>query len=57
MAIAGINGCATVPYQVRTGTVRTATLRQMESLNMDRAAQILIRIYKEVTCPNSSDHG
>jgi murein L,D-transpeptidase YafK len=36
-----------VPYQVRTGTVRTATLRQMETLNMDRAAPILIRIYKE----------
>jgi murein L,D-transpeptidase YafK len=27
--------------------VRTATLRQMENLNMDRAAPILIRIYKE----------
>ena len=33
--------------KVRTGTVRTPTLRQMESLNMDRAAPILIRIYKE----------
>jgi murein L,D-transpeptidase YafK len=32
---------------VRTGTVRTATLRDMESLNMDRAAPILVRIYKE----------
>ena len=32
---------------VRTGTVRMPTLRQMESLNMDRAAPILIRIYKE----------
>jgi murein L,D-transpeptidase YafK len=27
--------------------VRTPTLRQMESLNMDRAAPVLIRIYKE----------
>jgi murein L,D-transpeptidase YafK len=27
--------------------VRTLTLRQMESLNMDRAAPVLIRIYKE----------
>ena len=27
--------------------MRTPTLRQMESLNMDRAAPILIRIYKE----------
>jgi murein L,D-transpeptidase YafK len=27
--------------------VRTSTLHDMESLNMDRAAPILIRIYKE----------
>jgi murein L,D-transpeptidase YafK len=47
MAIASVGSCTTAPYQVRTGTVRTATLRQMESLNMDRAAPILIRIYKE----------
>jgi murein L,D-transpeptidase YafK len=32
---------------VRTGTVRTSTLRQIESLNMDRTAPVLIRIYKE----------
>jgi murein L,D-transpeptidase YafK len=32
---------------VRTGTVRTSTLKQMEKLNMDRAAPILIRIDKE----------
>jgi murein L,D-transpeptidase YafK len=31
----------------RTEDVRTSTLLQMESLNMDRAAPILIRIYKE----------
>jgi murein L,D-transpeptidase YafK len=47
VAIASIGSCTTVPYQVRTGTVRTPTLRQMESLNMDRAAPVLIRIYKE----------
>ena len=44
-------GCSSPRYktepEVRTGTVRTPTLRQMESLNMDRAAPILIRIYKE----------
>ena len=32
---------------VRAGTVRTSTIKQMEALNMDRAAPILIRIYKE----------
>ena len=47
VAIASIGSCTTVPYQVRTGTVRTPTLSQMESLNMDRAAPVLIRIYKE----------
>ena len=47
IAIASIGSCTTVPYQVRTGTVRTPTLRQMESLDMDRAAPVLIRIYKE----------
>ena len=47
VAIATIGSCTTVPYQVRTGTVRTPTLQQMESLNMDRAAPVLIRIYKE----------
>jgi murein L,D-transpeptidase YafK len=47
VAIASIGSCTTVPYQVRTGTVRTPTLRQMESLNMDRAAPVLIRTYKE----------
>jgi murein L,D-transpeptidase YafK len=47
VATASIGSCTTVPYQVRTGTVRTPTLRQMESLDMDRAAPVLIRIYKE----------
>jgi len=32
---------------VRTGTVRTSTLKEMETLNMDREAPICIRIYKE----------
>jgi murein L,D-transpeptidase YafK len=45
--IAALGSCTSVPYQVRTGTVRTATLRDMESLNMDRTAPVLIRIYKE----------
>jgi murein L,D-transpeptidase YafK len=49
--IAGLSGCSSVVYApkaaVRTGTVRSTTIRQMETLNMDRAAPILIRIYKE----------
>jgi len=32
---------------VRTGSVRMPTFRQMETLNMDRVAPIFIRIYKE----------
>jgi murein L,D-transpeptidase YafK len=49
LAFAAVNiaGCSTVPYQVRTGIVRTSTLQQMENYNMDRGAPILIRIYKE----------
>jgi murein L,D-transpeptidase YafK len=31
----------------RTGTVRSSTVKHMEARNMDRAAPILIRIYKE----------
>src|SRR5262249_18085469 len=49
--VAGLGGCSSMVHApktaVRTGTVRTATLKQMETLNMDRAAPILIRIYKE----------
>src|SRR6266516_8156308 len=49
--VAGLGGCSSTVYApkttVRTGTVRTSTLRQMESLNMDRDAPVLIRIYKE----------
>jgi murein L,D-transpeptidase YafK len=48
---ASLAGCSGLPYKtepiVRTGTVRMSSLRHMESLNMDRAAPILIRIYKE----------
>ena len=50
--LAILGGCSTSslyepPAVVRTGTVYTSTLRQIESLNMERAAPILIRIYKE----------
>ncbi len=46
-AAVSIAGCSTVTYQVRTGVVHTPTLQQMENYNMDRAAPVLIRIYKE----------
>jgi murein L,D-transpeptidase YafK len=50
--VMGASSCASIEYApkpaaVRTGTVRTSTLRQMEALNIDRTAPILIRIYKE----------
>jgi murein L,D-transpeptidase YafK len=49
--VAALGGCSSMLYApktaARTGTVRTSTLRSMEGLNMDRAAPILIRIYKE----------
>jgi murein L,D-transpeptidase YafK len=49
--VAGLSGCSSVVYTpkaaVRTGTVRSTTIKQMDTLNMDRAAPILIRIYKE----------
>jgi murein L,D-transpeptidase YafK len=44
-------GCSSQQYRTapiaRSGTVRTSTLRDMENINVDRAAPILIRIYKE----------
>jgi len=50
-ALAGLVGCSSPHYRTapiaRTGTVRTSTLSRMESLNMDRAAPILMRIFKE----------
>jgi len=54
LIVAGLAGCSSVVYApngpkaaVRTGTVRSATVKQMDALNMERAAPILIRIYKE----------
>ena len=51
LIIAGLGGCSSVTYApktaVKTGTVRASTLKQMETFDMDRAAPILIRIYKE----------
>jgi murein L,D-transpeptidase YafK len=48
---ASLGGCAGSAYgpntAVRTGTVRTSTLKQMQALNMERTAPVLIRIYKE----------
>ena len=50
-AVASLAGCSSPHYTMapttRTGTVRMSTLHDMESLNMERAAPILIRIYKE----------
>ncbi len=50
-AAASLVGCSSASYRtapiVRTGTVRMSTLHKMESLDMDRAAPILIRILKE----------
>ena len=51
LVVAGLSGCSSMVYApkaaVRTGTVRSSTVKQMEALNMDRAAPTLIRIYKE----------
>jgi murein L,D-transpeptidase YafK len=51
LIVAGLGACSSIVHApktaVRTGTVRTSALKQMEALNMDRAAPILIRIYKE----------
>jgi murein L,D-transpeptidase YafK len=49
--VAGLCDCSSTVYApkaaVRSGTVRTSTVKQMEALDMDRAAPLLIRIYKE----------
>jgi murein L,D-transpeptidase YafK len=49
--VAGLCDCSSMVYApkaaVRSGTVRTSTVKEMEALNMDRAAPVLIRIYKE----------
>src|SRR5215468_11440018 len=51
LVVAGLSDCSSMVYApkaaVRTGAVHTSTLKQMEALDMDRAAPILIRIYKE----------
>jgi len=51
LVVAGLSDCSSMVYApkpaVRTGTVRSSTIKQMEALDMDRAAPILIRIYKE----------
>ena len=48
---ATLGGCSSALYQqeqtARSGSVRAATVRAMDKLNMDRAAPVLIRIYKE----------
>jgi murein L,D-transpeptidase YafK len=45
---AALAGCSSVSYQtVRTGSVHASTLQQMDDSNMDRAAPIVIRIFKE----------
>ncbi|MBO0757228.1 MAG: murein L,D-transpeptidase, partial [Bradyrhizobiaceae bacterium] len=49
VAVVGVGGCSLddIDTMVKMGTVRPSTLEQMDHLNMDRAAPILIRIYKE----------
>jgi murein L,D-transpeptidase YafK len=46
-ALALLAGCAADLQTTKTGTVYPATLALMDSLDMDRAAPILIRIFKE----------
>src|SRR5262249_30825336 len=51
LIVAGLGGCSSMVHApktaARTGVVRTSSLKQMERFNMDRAAPILIRIYKD----------
>jgi murein L,D-transpeptidase YafK len=51
VALAGLASCSLslddIGTIAKTGTVRDSTLHRMDSLDMDRAAPILIRIYKE----------
>src|SRR5262249_1030125 len=51
LIVAGLGGCSSVAYAPKTaaraGSVHASTIKQMETSNMDRAAPILIRIYKE----------
>jgi murein L,D-transpeptidase YafK len=50
VAVTSLAGCS-IPLDhigsiMKSGTVRASTLKRMEGLNMDRAAPVLIRIYK-----------
>ena len=49
-ALTGLCGCSLplddIGAPFKSGTVRAATLQQMSSLNMDRAAPIMLRLYK-----------
>lgn len=47
LALAFLAGCAADLQPERTGTVSAATLARMDSLDMDRAAPILIRVFKQ----------
>src|SRR6516164_11844500 len=48
ICVAGLSGCADwLDGFEKPGTVREATLQTMANLNMDRAAPVMLRIYKE----------
>jgi murein L,D-transpeptidase YafK len=51
VTVAGLCACSMslddIGWIAKTGTVRSATLQHMQNLDIDRAAPILIRIYKE----------
>jgi len=48
ICVAGLSGCSDWLDGFETpGTVREATLKTMANLNMDRAAPVMLRIYKE----------
>ncbi len=47
LALVWLAGCAADLQPERTGTVSAATLARMDALDMDRAAPILIRIFKQ----------
>jgi murein L,D-transpeptidase YafK len=50
ITMSGLCGCS-IPLDdidaIRIGTIRPSTLEKMASLNMDRAAPVLLRVYKE----------
>lgn len=49
VAVVSVGSCSLddIDAMVKMGTVRSSTLEQMDRLDMDRAAPILIRIYKQ----------